>query len=742
MAEARLKIKPTLTGGNYKGGLSKIRNDVKSLAKQQGTALRAAVTDVKNLERGYYAAGRAASSLGRGASSLLGTMTGIKGIVTGLVAGTAGKTFLELTIGADQKVKRSRALLKAVIKDQDKVLKAERAAKQLVQEVSSLDFSSALGGIEKTFNLAGGNLTQAKELVKVAKALEQLDPSQGFEGALFALKELEGGDTMSLRSRFNIRLPTRAEAEKQAKKAGMTLQNFYFDKLTGFVDKRFGDEKKKGSGIDALLRIDREGLGGQVKMIQTSLADLFRSIGSQASNVASDEIGGLKKAIDDLQADPGFKRDVEDLTKMFASATKEAFNLAKQLPAGLKAAKEFASQYGTELKLIAGFLVANKLTGGAVGRVGGSMVAKAGGSLGRAIFGKRGGGIAGAAAGLAGVPGGATPVYVVNMGGGMPGGGGAGDFLKNNTKKFAGAGGLVGKLGAAGAAGAVGAGALIVGSAAAGAVTFYKVVNDTHAVVKKYEDRAKEAQARAKEHEKARAKAIRERAQALGRRNKLEAASPHLRNRRLLGKQIEGLGVYAGLGRGKELRASVNRLFGGGDQVFRGTKGQKFMLAELNKELARSGQRLSLKRGQTVAQARMTGGVDVFASANQQDADTRRSAQEYTKFFKRDANGRLVPKNAQAAAAIKRAEGSKGFATLQRLSASLQQRSRQASATAMDFNTSRGNVQLPKMADKFEFHFHGIDDSEAAQRSAKTVNESMDKLLARVMRHESVRNGG
>lgn len=737
MAEAKLKIKPTLTGGNYKGGLAKVRASVVSLAKKQGAALRTAVRDVKNLERGYYAAGRAVTSVARGSSSLLSTMTGMKSVVLGLVAGTAGKTFIDLTIGADQKVKRSRALLKAVIKDQAKVLKAEQAAKQLVQEVSSLDFSSALGGLEKTYNLAGGNLTQAKELVKVAKALEQLDPSQGFEGALFALKELEGGDTMSLRSRFNIRLPTRAEAEKQAKKAGVTLQKLYFDKLTGFIDKRFGDEKKKGSGVDELLRIDREGLSGQVKMIQTSLSDLFRSIGRDASDVASKDISLIKKSLDELQANPDFKRDVQDLTKMFGEATRYAFKLAADLPRGIKAAREFAQQYGTELKLIAGFLVANKLTGGAVGKVGGSMVAKAGGSLGRAIFGKRGGGVAGSAAGLMGAAN-ATPVYVVNMGDGM---GGAGDFLKNNTKKFAGAGGLVGKLGVAGAAGAVGAGTLIAGTTAAAVITFYKVVNDTHKVVQKYEARAKDAQARAKaldERRKAYAKAE---ADQLKARAQAEAASPHLRNRRLLDKELASIGSVAGLGRGNDLRASVNKLFGGADQKFIGSKDQQFMLQQLNQTLGRQGQRLTIKRGQTIGQARMVGGLDVFKANNPEfkakaDAVTGTAATLY----RRDKNGNMVLRDGMAGE-LMRLEKSGQMDKLREMSQTFARMSQQASGTATDFNLSRGNVTVPKVAEKFEFHFHGLGDDASAQQAAKTARETLDGHMAAAFRDYQVRTG-
>lgn len=738
MAEAQLRIKPTLTR-DYRGGLNKLKQDVNALASRQRTSLRTAVTDVRNLERGYYAAGRAARSVASGSAQLARSLTSIRGIVTGLVAGGAGKTFIEATIGSTLEVNRSRALLRAVIKDQQKVIQVEQAAKELTREVSSLDFNSSLGGMQKLYNLSGQNIARTKQLVTVAKALEGLSPEQGFEGAVFALKELESGDTMSLRSRFNIRLPTRNEAESQAKKANKTLSDFYFDKVIGHIDKTYGDANNQGSGVSELLRIDREGFSGQVRMIQTSVSDLFRSMGTDAADVAGKEIVGLRKEIEKLQTDPQFKEDVKEVTQALTQATKSAFQLAKALPAGLKSAKEFATQYSTELKLLAGLFVTNKLTGGAIGRAGAGAISAGGRKLGSSLFATFG---AAGAKGKAGAFMGAQPVYVVNQGGGP------GDFLGRNTKSLGGAaaGGGIAKFSAAGLAGVTGAGLLAGGTAVGAAATFYSVVNRTNQVTKKYEDRAKEAQKRAEALDKARARVNRERAQAVGVRNRAERADPTLRNRRLLSSRIQGIGTYAGLGRGSELRASVNQLFGGEDQRFVGSKAQTFMLAELNKELARSGQRLDIRKGQTIGQARMVGGIDVLRkSSSEVDRKAQAVLDMENAIFKRDPSGKLTFRNQAAKTKFEELEKSGKVKQIRATADALRRRGQQAEDTADAFNQSSGrNVNLPKLAEKFEFHFHGDSTTTTAQAdaAAKTLNEKVGAAMSALFKEQAANTGG
>ena len=416
MAEAQLRIKPTVVG-SVRSSIARDSRLLSQMDRQQVSALRSGVREASRLERAYIGVGRGISVATRGVRTITSSIFNLKTAVLGIAAGGAGKSLLENTIGRADQVARAKALLGTVLKDQNKVNKAVEEARNLTKEISSLDFASALGGIEKTVLLAGGDIAKSKEIVKIAKALEAgSNGAQDFEGALFALKELETGDVVSLRERFGFRLPTQADAKKAAKKSKKTLQQYYFDELVKIIDTRHGDAGRRLSGVNALLDIQRSSIPGQLDMLKTSVSDVFTTIGDEAAKVAIKELPLLVEELDKLKASPQLQKDIRDMAAGLAGMTKSAIGLARELPKTINSISQFVRKHPDLVKIGAGLVATDVATGGLVRKGVGAALGGGASIVGKAITGKGGkGSIAGQMLGAAGAAG-AVPVYVVNMG--------------------------------------------------------------------------------------------------------------------------------------------------------------------------------------------------------------------------------------------------------------------------------------------------------------------------------------
>lgn len=697
MAVSKLEIRPEISGsGKYKRQVKTLENHFKQMDKNQSKALTRGVREGRLLERQYKRIGRSIGGAANMSRNLVSSLLSMKGLMAGVLLGGAGKTFFDMTIGSAAQVEKTSKLLKLVLKDEEKMLVARKKANELVKEVASLDFNSALGGIQNMFKLGDEDLGKAKGLVKTAQALTALKPDKSFQDALFSIKELETGDTTSLRGAFGVKLPGKDEAEKAAKAAKTSIKTYYIDALDRAINDQV-NEKGKGSGVDALLKIDRESLTGKTKMIRTSISDMFRSVGTEAMFVAQKQLPALKKELDTLQADPQFKTDIREFTMFLADATKDAFKLARALPEGFRKARDFSKEYGTYIKLAVGLLAANKITGGGVTSLAG-MGARGALGAGRVLLGR-----SASLSGIAGTLGkaSATPVYVVNMGESM--GGEKDDYLARNAGKAAGAVNV--GLGA-GTATTVAGGGVIAGSFAFGAYTLVKAINDTSKVVKNYEAAALLAAAREDEARKVR----RTSAQADAARNQREALSPHLRNRRMLGKRVSALGTLSGLGKGQSFRGGVNSLFGGADTEFTGSEDQMFALNALNAELKNQSLSLSLQKGQTIGDARLAGGLGVM---NKNNPGMRKQLLELAK-IQGPFQG-ATPLNAEAAR--------------------IRQAADQAAGTASVFNSSREGVRADHLAKNINFNFHGsVTDPRAAGAEAAAG-------FAAALKNDGVLNG-
>lgn len=183
-----------------------------------------------------------------------------------------GRQFVDM----NDELMRSEGLILAIT-GSNKALSEARSMALDLQKSIGVSVIDATKGLAQMLPLAKGNLKEAAKLTTLAAGLGALNKDEGFAGAAFALKELESGDALSLRERFNIRVPDKKEAEAIAKRDGKTVQQVLFDALNNHLDKTYG-QGQKGQGVKTLLQIDQNTIGGQMKLITASITSALTPI--------------------------------------------------------------------------------------------------------------------------------------------------------------------------------------------------------------------------------------------------------------------------------------------------------------------------------------------------------------------------------------------------------------------------------------------------------------------------------
>lgn len=227
-----------------------------------------AVDKVAQASRRAFSAS-ATAPLNAGLQRSMGLVRQLSGLMATMGAAFTLKSLADM----NDRLYTADALIAGITRSQESVNEAQRTARDLSNQ-TGISYLNAYEGMSKMLTVSQGNVAKAAELTKLASALAAIDPSQGFEGALFALKEIESGDTISLRERFNIRVPTQKEAQEIAKKDGRSVQQVMFDSLQGYLDKSYGGGES-GQGVEFLLNIRANTIGGQLSRIGNSFANIF-----------------------------------------------------------------------------------------------------------------------------------------------------------------------------------------------------------------------------------------------------------------------------------------------------------------------------------------------------------------------------------------------------------------------------------------------------------------------------------
>ena len=169
----------------------------------------------------------------------------------------------------------------------------------LYQYIGDYAKSSALGRTDlakgfTAFNTVSRDLDDMTRLFKMTERLYAKDPTQGSEGAVFALKEALEGDTMSMRNRFGIRL------------SGETLRN-YFDTgdISGGLD-YIDQQMAKFGATQSVVDKNTGNLMVQLNMFSSNLKDAFGENMTTSMQPVLNIIGRLQEMLDAGKFQPFF----------------------------------------------------------------------------------------------------------------------------------------------------------------------------------------------------------------------------------------------------------------------------------------------------------------------------------------------------------------------------------------------------------------------------------------------------
>ena len=645
--EAEVRIKPVFDK-RWQGEHRRLTSASRRFAREQLRSLRQGARDGRRLQRVYDGVGSSIQRAGSHSVGLVRSLGSLKTLATGIALGGAGKTVFDLMIGSNAKLESQSIVFKTILGDADK---AADAISRINQYAADTPFaqSDLIDGSKRLLRLTGKNVDKNMELLRLAGKMKALNPDKQFSDAAEAILDAEQLEFERLKE-FGIKL--KKSDVKKMKKRGETLGQAALRGVTEAMD-------KMTEGRDPVLALSR-GFEGRVSTLKDNFSAMMREAGKPGFKALSSGLDDVSKEFKELQADPQFKKDLEDLAGITTDMAKASVTLAKALPGGIRDAKQFVEDNAGLLKLAGGAYVANKVSGGALSRAGGSLLSSGAGAVGRAFFGRRvGGAIGGAASSLT-----AMPVYVVNMGeGGMGGlggmaGGAAGRAGAGAAGKAA-LGGLVGKLGVGGALGVAGLGLGLAGVAGAGAATFASTSAKTQKAIREYDERAlATAKERAKLEKSRLATARRDSRRSLKQRIQDSNAS-------IIRSSVTGLGIKSQMGASKyDLQRALDAM---------PPEQRAAFVAQLNKQGQNLGARFSLGRnGQLSAsggalsgdEAKKLRGIERYFSRLERSPGRLAAAQRTGSFAKlSEAQDRLLAKRARGeafAAEFQRAQSKAG----------------------------------------------------------------------------------
>ncbi|PGR17391.1 hypothetical protein COC52_29260 [Priestia megaterium] len=271
---------------------------MKSAIKSIGAAQKATDTyrDANGRLRdsmGRFArANHSASSSLSGFSSHAGSAIKTVGALSAGVLTAAGayKT-LQATVGEAMKMEQSQVVIGAMFDD-------KKLSKQYQDMMNKFAIKSPVLNTQDMYANSKSFISQSKDVKQLEKMwnlterLVAVDPKQGVEGAVLAMKELMSGDSQSMVERFEM-----------PRKALNDIKNLPLNEQLAALDKLYN---KMGMTNKLVTSMGSTSLG-YINQIKEALAGKFRSVGFEALKSLKPIIVDIKNAISDGALDGFFK---------------------------------------------------------------------------------------------------------------------------------------------------------------------------------------------------------------------------------------------------------------------------------------------------------------------------------------------------------------------------------------------------------------------------------------------------
>lgn len=244
------------------------------------------------------------------------SFSNVKNAVVGLAAsiGTAvgAAKLLDATIGNAMRYQQSETLVTAIFDDKKASEQYQAMIKKMAEESPILDTSNMMSS-SKAFLGITKDIPTLEKAWKIAEKMSIMDPEQGLQGAVYAMKELASGDGVSMAERFempksvvndikNLKFEDQLAAmQKYLDKTGIT--NKTIDAMGNTTIAKWNQVKEK---LDSTFRTMGEGgnsaigkaLSGVLEGLDAGVFDNFAKMVDGALGTAVTKLTGWATSID------------------------------------------------------------------------------------------------------------------------------------------------------------------------------------------------------------------------------------------------------------------------------------------------------------------------------------------------------------------------------------------------------------------------------------------------------------
>lgn len=214
------------------------------------------------------------------------SFSNVKNAVVGLAAsiGTAvgAAKILDATIGEAMRYEQSEVLVTAIFDDKKASNQYQEMIKKMAEASPILDTSNMMAGSKALLGVTK-DLPTLEKAWKIAEKLSIMDPEQGLQGAVYAMKELASGDGVSMAERFEMPKSVVNDIKNLNFEDQLAAMQKYLDK-TGITNKT----------IDAMGNTTIA-KWNQVKEKTTSI---FRAMGESSNGVLNESMTKLLSVLD------------------------------------------------------------------------------------------------------------------------------------------------------------------------------------------------------------------------------------------------------------------------------------------------------------------------------------------------------------------------------------------------------------------------------------------------------------
>lgn len=299
-------------------------------------------------QRAFNNVGNAASSASNGMNRAVKAVAGLAG---GIIAAKGAAELLDATLGEAMRYEQQEVLVEAMFDDR----KASKAYAKMVQKMaedSPIMDTSTMMGSSKAFVGITKELPALKQAWKVAEKLSIMDPEQGLQGAVYAMKELAGGDGVSMAERFEMPKSVVNNLKKLSFKDQLAGIQKYLDDL-GITDKT----------------VDKMGNATMSKwnQVKEKMQSMFRSMGTDGNSQIGKALDGVLKGLDSgafdqvaKQVDAGLGKAIEKVANYVKKV--DFKDLGEKATAAFdtmsKGAKWVSDNWSTITKVVKGVAIA------------------------------------------------------------------------------------------------------------------------------------------------------------------------------------------------------------------------------------------------------------------------------------------------------------------------------------------------------------------------------------------------